>query len=61
MYTPTKIKYRPDGSIDTDHYVRLGCKARSEAAHEMAKRLVSSPKPTRRFFGLGCPRLLRLG
>lgn len=31
------IKTRPDGSIDTAHYIRLGRMARSQAAHDMAR------------------------
>lgn len=32
-----QIKTRPDGSIDTAHYMRLGRIARSQAAHDMAR------------------------
>lgn len=31
------IKTRPDGSIDTAHYMRLGRMARSQAAHDIAR------------------------
>lgn len=60
MFTPTEIKYRPDGSIDTDHHMRQGRAARSKAAHELAKRMISPPKLERPSLRLGWPRLLRL-
>lgn len=31
------IKTRPDGSIDTAHYMHIGRIARSQAAHDMVK------------------------
>jgi hypothetical protein len=31
------IRYRPDGSIDTAHYMAIGRGMRSEAAHGMAR------------------------
>lgn len=40
------IKTRPDGSIDTAHYMRLGRQARSQAAHDLARAVV--PKPSSR-------------
>jgi len=35
------IKTRPDGSIDTAHYMQVGRAARSQAAHDMIKRRAS--------------------
>jgi len=35
MTRDTTIRYRPDGSIDTDHYIRVGRRLRSERAHDL--------------------------
>lgn len=43
--TPTEIRTRPDGSIDTDHYIRRGRRARSEQAHAMLGFLRSARRP----------------
>lgn len=32
MTSEDTIRYRPDGSIDTDHYLRIGRRLRSEHA-----------------------------
>lgn len=40
------IKTRPDGSIDTAHYMRIGRLARSQAAHDLARAVV--PQQTSR-------------
>ena len=40
----TDIKYRPDGSIDTDHYMAIGRRMRGEQAKAM---LVGKPKEAR--------------
>ncbi|WDR04492.1 hypothetical protein PSQ90_09085 [Devosia rhodophyticola] len=32
-----EIKRRPDGSIDVNHYIRIGMQRRAEQAHAMAK------------------------
>lgn len=39
------IKTRPDGSINTAHYIRLGRMARSQAAHDMARAALPKPSP----------------
>ena len=39
-----QIRRRPDGSIDTDHYITHGRTLRSEAAHDMAATL-AKPAP----------------
>ena len=39
------IRRRPDGSIDTAHYIQQGRAQRSAAAHEMARAAV---RPARR-------------
>lgn len=43
------IRLRPDGSIDTAHYMQRGRQKRSEQAHKMAKSLLPD---TRRHHGL---------
>ena len=37
MTDTTSIRYRPDGSIDTEFYIAKGRRHRSEAAHDTAK------------------------
>ena len=32
---PNDIRIRPDGSIDTEYYIRQGHRARSEQAHAL--------------------------
>lgn len=39
MTQETPIRLRPDGSIDTAHYIALGRVSRSETAHDLAKAL----------------------
>lgn len=41
----TTIRTRPDGSIDTDYYIRLGRRARSEQAHALMGINRSSRRP----------------
>lgn len=41
------IKTRTDGSIDTAHYIRVGRKARSQAAHDMARATLPGRSPHR--------------
>lgn len=36
-----QIKTRGDGSIDTAHYMRVGRMARSQAAHDMTRTVLS--------------------
>jgi len=49
----TEIKRRPDGSIDTAHYMKIGRQMRSEQAHSIAKSLTPKAKPRskRMWFG----------
>ncbi|MEL7254780.1 MAG: hypothetical protein AAGL23_11440 [Pseudomonadota bacterium] len=35
MTQDTQIKYRPDGSIDIDHYTQIGHRMRSEQAVDL--------------------------
>ncbi|MEO0772922.1 MAG: hypothetical protein AAFZ04_07035 [Pseudomonadota bacterium] len=35
MTQDTQIKYRPDGSIDIDHYAQIGRQMRSEQAVDL--------------------------
>lgn len=37
-----KIKYRPDGSIDTSHYVNIGRQRRAQHALTLVKRLAAA-------------------
>ncbi|MGR3343548.1 MAG: hypothetical protein ACU0DI_10060 [Paracoccaceae bacterium] len=47
------IKYRPDGSIDTAYYMRIGRQKRSEKAHELMRQVSRNLSPARfRFFGI---------
>jgi hypothetical protein len=46
--TETRIKTRPDGSIDTNFYMARGRHMRSEAAHDMAAGLRSAIGATAR-------------
>ncbi|MDF0602731.1 hypothetical protein P1J78_18480 [Psychromarinibacter sp. C21-152] len=47
---PTDIRRRPDGSIDTAHYMAKGRRRRSEAAHRLT---AAAPRRARRpLFGL---------
>ena len=43
----TNIKRRPDGSIDTAHYMRIGRQMRSEQAHQFLGKLSFSLSPAR--------------
>lgn len=44
-----EIKLRPDGSIDTAHYMKIGRQARADQARTLAKATL----PKRRVFSLG--------
>lgn len=55
MFTPTEIRYRPDGSIDTEHFMKKGRLARSETAHRMVKTLAKPEKPAARISGFWWP------
>ena len=50
--TRDPIRTRPDGSIDTAHYMAVGRACRSEAAHDMVRAAVGTPerRPGRRIF-----------
>jgi len=50
MSTDTRIRRRPDGSIDTAHYMAQGRRRRSETAHHVAARAVAPVRPP--MFGL---------
>ena len=56
--TDRQIRTRPDGSIDTDFYIRRGRHMRSEAAHEMfaqAPRSGRTARPARMTGWFGNP------
>jgi hypothetical protein len=42
-----KIKYRPDGSIDTSYYMEIGRQKRSEQAHELTGKVSRRLSPKR--------------
>ena len=46
QYELQVIKRRPDGSIDTTHYMKIGQQKRSEQAHKLVKRAL----PKRKYF-----------
>ncbi len=49
----TEIKTRPDGSIDTAHYMRIGRKMRSEQAMSiLASGAERKARPRRTLFGV---------
>jgi hypothetical protein len=48
QYETSEIKRRPDGSIDTAHYMAIGRQERADQAHTLAKMAV----PKRRTFSL---------
>lgn len=43
-YEEPEIKLRPDGSIDTAHYMTIGREMRAAKAHEMIKEIQPKPK-----------------
>ena len=47
-FTPTPIRRRPDGSIDTDWHIQQGRRLRAEQARRIA--VSSGNKPARRWF-----------
>lgn len=47
-YETPEIKLRPDGSIDTAHYLQIGRQERADQAHALAKMAM----PKRRTFSL---------
>lgn len=47
MTQKNDIRLRPDGSIDTGHYMAIGRRMRSERAHEMARGIAPAPRPKR--------------
>ena len=47
-FVTPEIKHRPDGSIDTAHYINLGRRARAA----QARSLVQTALPKRRTFSL---------
>ena len=48
QYETPEIKRRPDGSIDTAHYMIIGRQERADQAHALAKMAI----PKRRTFSL---------
>ncbi|MCZ6875814.1 MAG: hypothetical protein O7G88_20170 [bacterium] len=44
------IKHRPDGSIDTAYYMRIGHQKRSEQAHELMELVSRNLSPARLHF-----------
>ena len=48
QYETPEIKCRPDGSIDTAHYIKIGRQERADQARGLAK----SAMPKRRTFSL---------
>lgn len=50
MTNETTLRRRPDGSLDTAHYMAQGRTRRSEAAHDFARTTASAPP--RSVFGL---------
>jgi len=44
-----EIKYRPDGSIDTAYYMRVGRAARADQAHKLAKDITHKARLSRRW------------
>lgn len=52
MTRPAEIRRRPDGSIDTAHYMARGRARRSEAAHRMLAPAAPSRPARRPLFGL---------
>ena len=48
MTDQNQIKYRADGSIDIEHYTRIGRKLRSEQAVGMLTGGATSPQTPRR-------------
>lgn len=47
MSDQPRIKYRPDGSIDTAYYTRRGRQMRSQQAHRLAAKFMLPNKPAR--------------
>ena len=50
QYTFPDIRRRPDGSIDTAHYIAKGRAERSQAAHDILRKLhrpEPAPRPRR--------------
>jgi hypothetical protein len=45
MTRQNQIRLRPDGSIDTAHYMEIGRQMRSEQAHRLARQLKPARKP----------------
>lgn len=44
-----EIKHRPDGSIDTAYYMRVGRAARADQAHKLAKDIARNARLSRRW------------
>jgi hypothetical protein len=44
QFDPKDIKRRPDGSIDTAHYMKIGRQMRAEQAHKLIKSAVPKRK-----------------
>jgi len=47
-----EIRYRPDGSIDTDHYMKIGRQMRSEQAMSLLSGQPQETRPRRKSFRL---------
>lgn len=57
---PAPIRTRPDGSIDTAHYIARGRRARSHAAMEMLRPARTPARPRPRGLLAACTALLAL-